>query len=246
MLLPDGYHFEFGGEAAERNDAIGMLLQYVPFLALAIAAVLVVTLGSYRLAAVIAGVGLCSIGLGCGSLYLFGFPFGFTAIVGTVGLVGVAINDAIVVLSALRTDQAALRGDEERTVQIVMEATRHVLCTTFTTMFGFLPLVIGGGGFWPPLAIVIGGGILGATLMAVTFVPAAFAAWAKSQVRALPPSHAGALQTWQKNLGESSSDSAMEEQLLQEAHQLSQETQLAAESDSTTQCKEMPQTPQHH
>lgn len=246
LMLPDGYHFEFGGEAAERNDAIGMLLQYVPYLGLAIAAVLVITLGSYRLAAVITGVGLCSIGLGCGSLFLFGFPFGFTAMVGTVGLVGVAINDAIVVLSALRTDQAALRGDQERIVQIVMEATRHVLCTTFTTMFGFLPLVIGGGGFWPPLAIVIGGGILGATLMAVTFVPAAFAAWAKSQVRALQLGHAGALQTWQDNLGETSSDLATEEQLLQEVNQLSQETQLAFESDSAALCDEMPQTPQHH
>ena len=45
LMLPDGYHFEFGGEARERNNAIGMLLQYVPFLALAIAAVLVITLG---------------------------------------------------------------------------------------------------------------------------------------------------------------------------------------------------------
>ena len=52
---------------------------------------------------------------------------------------------------------------------------RHVVSTTLTTAAGFAPLVLAGGAFWPPVAVAIGGGVLGATLLALTFVPASFA-----------------------------------------------------------------------
>jgi multidrug efflux pump subunit AcrB len=46
-----------------------------------------------------------------------------------------------------------------------------VVATSLTTIAGFLPLIVGGGGFWPPLAVTIAGGIAGATLLALYFVP---------------------------------------------------------------------------
>ena len=95
------------------------------------------------------------------------------AIVGTMGLIGVAINDSIVVLAALRKDERARAGDVDATLHVVSGATRHVLSTSLTTMAGFTPLLLAGGGFWPPLAVAIGGGVAGATLLALTFVPAA-------------------------------------------------------------------------
>jgi multidrug efflux pump subunit AcrB len=52
---------------------------------------------------------------------------------------------------------------------------RHVVSTTLTTIGGFLPLLIFvGGDFWPPLAIVLAGGVVGSTILAVTFIPAAY------------------------------------------------------------------------
>jgi Cu/Ag efflux pump CusA len=40
-------------------------------------------------------------------------------------------------------------------------------------MAGFTPLILDGGQFWPPLAVAIGGGVLGATLLGLAFVPSA-------------------------------------------------------------------------
>ncbi len=127
-----------------------------------------------RLAAIIAVVAGLSGGLGLGSLWLFGYPFGFMAIVGTMGLVGIAINDSIVVLAALREDEHARSGDPGAIRDVVVRSSRHVLATTFTTIAGFLPLIIAGGGFWPPLAITIASGVAGATLLALVFVPSSY------------------------------------------------------------------------
>ena len=55
--------------------------------------------------------------------------------------------------------------------EIVFASTRHIIATTFTTIAGFAPLVMAGGEFWPPLAITIAGGVGGATLLALYFVP---------------------------------------------------------------------------
>jgi multidrug efflux pump len=174
LNLPTGYEMEFGGEFAERNKAVGSLSASLGILGVVMAATLVLSFGSFRLAGIIALVAAMSGGLGFGSLWLFGYPFGFMAIVGTMGLVGVAINDSIVVLAALREDKLARAGDRVATREVVVRSSRHVLATTFTTIAGFLPLILEGGGFWPPLAITIAGGVTGATLLALVFVPSAY------------------------------------------------------------------------
>ncbi len=175
--MPYGYRLEFGGEVAERGAAVGNLLRHVPLVALAALCCLVLTLKSFRLSVTIGAIGLLSVGLGTGALWLIGYPLGFTAIVGTIGLIGVAVNDSIVVLSALRDDPRASAGDIDSAVETVVACTRHVLCTTLTTVAGFLPLIVGGGEFWPPLAVVIGVGILGATLTSLTFLPCSYLRW---------------------------------------------------------------------
>ena len=106
--------------------------------------------------------------------HCFGYPFGFMAIVGTMGLIGVAINDTIVVLAAIRDDELAKAGDAEAMTGVVVRSTRHVLATTLTTIAGFIPLLVQGGGFWPPLATAIAGGVAGATVLALVFGPASY------------------------------------------------------------------------
>ncbi|MEZ6135511.1 MAG: efflux RND transporter permease subunit [Pirellulaceae bacterium] len=172
--LPAGYRLEVGGEASERDAAVGRLMANVSILAVAMVGALVLALKSFRLAGLIGLVATLSIGLGMGALWLFGYPFGFMAIVGTMGLIGIAINDSIVVVAALATSARVRAGDIEATVETTVEVTRHVLATTATTVVGFLPLVIGGGGFWPPLAVAIGTGVAGATIISLTLVPCVF------------------------------------------------------------------------
>lgn len=174
IQLPAGYEIEFGGEAAERDDAVNNLMASVGVLAVMMVATLVLSFGSFRMAGIIGMVAILSIGIGLGSLWLWGWPFGFMAIIGTMGLVGVAINDSIVVLAGINEDPEASTGDPEAVRKVVMRCTRHVVATSLTTIAGFLPLWLGGGQFWPPLAVTIAGGVGGATALAILFVPSAF------------------------------------------------------------------------
>ena len=172
--LPTGYTFEFGGEEEERNDAIGGLVSTVGVITVVMVATLVLSLGSFQLAGMIGIVAIASAGLGIFSVWLFGYPFGFNPIIGTVGLIGVAVNDSIVVLSAISHHPIAKTGNPKAIQEVVLHSTRHVLTTTLTTAIGFVPLLLSGGEFWPPLAIAIAGGVVGATLLALYFVPSAY------------------------------------------------------------------------
>lgn len=172
--LPKGYSLQFGGETEQRSHAVNKLIANGFVLFALMLLTLVASFRSFRCAFIVAVVGGLSVGLGPLALSVFGYPFGFMAIVGTMGLVGVAINDSIVILAAIREDSAASRGDHERLVFVVTHSTRHIIATTLTTIVGFLPLIIGGGSFWPPLAITIAGGVSGATLLALYFVPSLY------------------------------------------------------------------------
>jgi multidrug efflux pump subunit AcrB len=172
--LPPGYRYEFGGEYAERNTAVGNLLLSVPLLLLIMVTALVLSLGSFRQAGIVGAVAVGSIGMALFSLKVFGSLLGFMAIVGTMGLVGIAINGSIIVLSALNEDEEAQQGKPKAVQAVVMKASRHVIATTITTMVGFVPLLAGGDPFWGPLAIAIAGGIGGSPILALYFTPAAF------------------------------------------------------------------------
>ena len=137
-------------------------------------ATLVLSLNSFRLAAVIGIVAIASFGLGLFSIWLFDYPFGFNPIVGTVGLIGVAINDSIVVLAAIQKHSEAKKGNKKAIREVVLRSTRHVVTTTLTTAVGFVPLLLVGGEFWPPLAVAIAGGVIGATFLALYLIPAAY------------------------------------------------------------------------
>lgn len=174
LQLPNGYYYQFGGEAEEKNSAVGGLIALVGVLIILMVAVLVLSLNSFRLAAIIGIVAAASFGLGIFPIWLFNYPFGFNPIIGTVGLIGVAINDSIVVMAAIQQDTSASKGDRKAIQKVVLHSTRHVITTTATTVVGFIPLLLNGGEFWPPLAIAIAGGVSGTTLLALYFVPAVY------------------------------------------------------------------------
>jgi multidrug efflux pump subunit AcrB len=174
LTLPPGYRIEFGGEAEQRSESVGNLLAtFVTFLLLMVG-VVVLSLNSFRQAGTIGLVGFLSVGLALFGVRLFGYPLGFNAIIGTLGLVGLAINGAIIVLSALKASPEACAGDLVAIETVVLDATRHIISTTVTTVGGFLPLIIFGGTFWPPLATAIAGGVAGSAVLALYFVPARF------------------------------------------------------------------------
>ena len=172
--MPSGYFLEWGGEAEQRSHAVQQLIANGVILFALMLFTLVASFQSFRCAFVIASVGALSAGLGPVALFVFKYPLGFMAIVGTMGLVGIAINDSIVVLAAIRSNQQARQGERFAVVQEILQSTRHIIATTVTTIVGFWPLIAGGGGFWPPMAITIAGGVAGATLLALYFTPALY------------------------------------------------------------------------
>lgn len=173
FTLPDGYALQYGGEASQRNQAVGNLMANVGVLVVMMIATLVLSFRSFRLAGVILVVAAMSVGLGMIGLWIGNYPFGFMAIIGTMGLIGVAINDSIVVLASLQDEEKSVGNlSLDQTVDTTLRCTRHVLATTLTTIAGFAPLIISGGKFWPPLAVAIAGGVSGATVLAILLVPA--------------------------------------------------------------------------
>lgn len=175
--LPAGYRIELGGALEQDARAKGNLLIYVPLLVTLTVATLVLTFRSVKLAALLGVVAVLSIGLGLMATWLIRFPVSFNTILGTLGLIGLAFNNSIVVLTAIRANRRARAGDPEAMVAAVTSTTRHILSTTLTTIGGFVPLlVIVGGDFWPSLSIVLVGGVGGSMILALALalVPAAY------------------------------------------------------------------------
>jgi multidrug efflux pump subunit AcrB len=174
LQLPPGYRIEFGGEGAERDSAVGNLLASVGLIVVLLVLTVVLSFNSFRMSSIIFAVAALAPGLGLLTVWAFGYPFGFVVIVGLMGLVGLAINAAIVILAELKSDAKAVRGDPDAIRTGVMNCTRHIGSTTITTLGGFMPLILDGGGFWPPFALAIAGGTVLTTILSFFLVPAAF------------------------------------------------------------------------
>ena len=153
---------------------MGSLVSIFAFFSLAMAIVVILSLNSFKQAALIGVVGFLSFGLALFGVRLFGYPFGYMALIGSLGMMGLAINGAIIVLSALKSNTDAVAGDIEASADVVVDATRHIVSTTATTICGFIPLIVAGGTFWPPLATAIAGGVAGSAIIALFSVPAVF------------------------------------------------------------------------
>ncbi|MEQ9435854.1 efflux RND transporter permease subunit [Hyphomonas sp.] len=172
--LPPGYTIRIGGEAENSGEAIGNLAGVGIPLVLVMAGAIMLVFNSFRMMLLILTTGFLSLGLAFFGVWLFNLPFGFNAIIGGLGLLGIAINGSIVVLSLLTASPAAMADDIIAQREIVVDATRHIVATTLTTMGGFIPILLTGDSFWMPLAAGISGGVAGSALLALYFTPAVF------------------------------------------------------------------------
>jgi multidrug efflux pump len=172
--VPTGYTLEIGGESENRNEAVGNLMGSVGIILVLLIVTVVMAFDSFRLAGLVFAVAIQSAGMGMLSLWLGQYPFGFTAVIGLMGLMGLAVNAAIVILTELKASPLAMTGDSAEIVDVVSVCTKHIGSTTLTTVAGLIPLILSGGGFWPPFAIVLAGGTVLTTILSLFFVPAAF------------------------------------------------------------------------
>lgn len=172
--MPLGYRMELGGDSDARSDTVGNLMASVGLIVTLTIATIVLTFNSFRLTGIALVVCVLSAGLSMLSLAVMQYPFGINAIIGVIGSIGVSINAAIIILSGLKADPDAARGDSEAIARVVGGSSRHIISTTITTFGGFLPLILAGGGFWPPFAVAIAGGVMLSAVISFFFTPAAF------------------------------------------------------------------------
>ncbi|MEM9576577.1 MAG: efflux RND transporter permease subunit [Pseudomonadota bacterium] len=193
--MPAGYRMELGGDSDARSDTVGNLMASVGLIVTLTIATIALTFNSFRLTGVALIVCALSAGLSMLSLAVMQFPFGINAIIGVIGSIGVSINAAIIILTGLKADPRARAGDKDAMADVVSGSSRHIISTTITTFGGFLPLILAGGGFWPPFAVAIAGGVLLSAVVSFYFVPPMFALLYARAHRATPqpsevdPSH---------------------------------------------------------
>ena len=105
-------------------------------------------------------------------LLLAGSYFGFITLLGVVSLSGVVINNAIVLIDRIRIEiEEVGRSPAQAIVEAAIRRMRPILLTTATTVLGLIPLWLGGGSMFAPMAITIIFGLLFATVLTLVLVP---------------------------------------------------------------------------
>lgn len=183
IQLKEGYYVNWGGQFENLQRASQRLTIVVPVALGLIFLLLFSTFGSVKQAALIfTGVPLAVTG-GIIALALRGMPFSITAGVGFIALSGVAVLNGVVMVSAINR----LRSESGMTVMeaVKLGATqrlRPVLMTALVAALGFIPMALNtgvGAEVQRPLATVVIGGILSATLLTLVVLPALYTLFEK-------------------------------------------------------------------
>lgn len=170
--LPSGTRIEYGGEAEASAEANTALIQAAPLGVGLLLFFLLMEFNSFRrLGLVLLTIPFAVAGVIPG-LLLLGIPFGFQPLQGIIALVGIVVNNAIVLIDVI--DRRL--GEGENIVQAVRDAvrrrTRPILLTTATTIAGLLPLAVSDTTLWPPMAWTIITGLLASTVLTLLVLPA--------------------------------------------------------------------------
>jgi multidrug efflux pump subunit AcrB len=169
---PPGYTFSLGGESEQSSEAMGAVMAKLPLAGFIILLLLILQFNSFRKTfIVLATIPLGLIGVILG-LLVFNSSFGFMAFLGIISLAGIVINNAIVLLDRIKIEIDEFGKPEyDAIVAAAQQRFRPILLTTFTTTLGLIPLYLGGGEMWEPMAISIMVGLLFATVITLLFVP---------------------------------------------------------------------------
>ena len=175
--LPEGYWLEFGGTFEQLESASARLKVLVPVALLMIFGLLFMTFGSAKDATLVfSGVPLALVG-GVVALALRGIPLSISAGVGFITLSGVAVLTGVVLVSEIRR----LRAEGVHVQEAIMEGARTrlrpILMIALVASLGFLPMALNtgtGAEVQRPLATVVIGGIVAATLLTLIVLPALY------------------------------------------------------------------------
>ncbi|MEM9930947.1 MAG: efflux RND transporter permease subunit [Bacteroidota bacterium] len=171
MDWPAGYKYSVGGEYEDQQSTFGTLGIILVLAMLGIFAVLVLQFKSLLQPLIVFSAIPLAVTGSFVALWLTGWSFSFFAFVGFISLIGIVVNNSIIMvdyMNQLRDEgmvlgEAIRLGSERRFVPIVL--------TTLTTILGLLPLTAQATSLWSPLGWTIIGGMISSTLLTLLVVP---------------------------------------------------------------------------
>ena len=165
---PYGYRVEYGGEFEESNKAQASIRAGLPLALALIVLVLVAQFNSIRRTLIIAlTVPPMMVGITFG-LLATSAPFGFMAMLGMISLLGIIVNNALILLDQVEIERGRGLSVQDAVVMAAQKRLRPIVMTACTTVIGLIPLSLQGGEMWRPMANTIIFGLSFAT-MAVRF-----------------------------------------------------------------------------
>ncbi len=173
--LPEGYRIEIGGtveQSAKANASIQTLQPVM--LALMLIFIMLQMRSFIGTLTVLATAPLGLIGAVL-ALLLFNQPFGFTALLGLIGLGGILMRNTMILTQQVQDNFKAGMAAREAVIEAAVQRARPVVLTALAAVLAFVPLTF--DLFWGPLAYVLIGGVAVGTLITLLFVPALYALW---------------------------------------------------------------------
>jgi multidrug efflux pump subunit AcrB len=180
VILPNliekysGLSFHYGGKAEEMSKAAKSMKMIIPIIFLLLIATIAITFRSIAQALVVLLLlpfGLVGI---CWGHYLHGYPLDMPSYFGIVALLGVMVNDAIVLVSAINENLRKGMKFIESVFQGSMSRFRPIVLTSLTTIAGLYPLILSvnpEARMVVPMAISVAYGLLIATVITLVFLP---------------------------------------------------------------------------
>ncbi|TDN93429.1 cobalt-zinc-cadmium resistance protein CzcA [Salegentibacter sp. 24] len=178
LKLPPGYYISYGGEFENLQSAKDRLFIVVPIALFLIFVLLYFALKSFSQSIMIyMAIPLAAIG-GVFALWIRGMPFSISAGVGFIVLFGVAVLNGLVLVNRFNSlKEEGVTSIKDRIFTGTKERIRPIMLTATTDIFGFLPMAFSssaGAEVQQPLATVVIGGMLTATLLTLLVLPALY------------------------------------------------------------------------
>lgn len=175
VKLPPGYEVRWGGTYENLQTASLRLALITPLVLLLVTVLIHATFQSWKLTAIIFLAIPVALSGGVFSLALRGLPFSISAGVGFIALLGIAVLNSLVWVSAAENMRAlALYDIETITFETAMTRMRPILMTASVAALGFLPMAIShgdGAEIQRPLATVVIGGLITSTMLTTLILP---------------------------------------------------------------------------
>jgi len=177
--LPAGYSLEYDGDTEESEKSMEVMAVPIPFMVIIILILLMFQLQSMPkmlLTLLTAPLGIIGVSA---TLFLTGTPMGFVAQLGILALSGIIIRNSVILTDQIEQHLAAGETLWDAIVDSTIIRFRPIMMTAAAAILGMIPLV--SSIFWGPMAVAIGGGLLGATLLTLLVLPVMYATWYKAQ-----------------------------------------------------------------